>query len=81
MINSILANVVGLTSALIVIIAYVFVFALVIISLIRVSRYFLTAGREQKLIRMEIGKLAEEMHQLRQELKGDEKGSSVTKSE
>ncbi len=60
--------------------AYVFIFALVIICLIRVSRYFLTAGKEQKLIRMEIGKLAEEVHQLRHELKGGEKGNSLPKS-
>jgi hypothetical protein len=33
----------------------------------------MNAGKEQKLIRMEIGKLAEELHLLRQELK-DTKG-------
>lgn len=49
--------------------AYVFIIALVIICLVRASRYFMTAGKEQKLIRMELGKLAEEVHQLRQELK------------
>ena len=49
--------------------AYVFIFALVIICLVRVSRYFRTAGKEQKLIRMELGKVAEEVHLLRQELK------------
>ena len=38
---------------------YVFIFALVIICLIRVSTYFRTAGKEQKLIRMELGKVAE----------------------
>jgi hypothetical protein len=56
--------------------AYAFIFALIIICLIRVSRYFLTAGKEQKLIRMEIGKLAEEVHQLRQELNGGKKSNS-----
>lgn len=50
--------------------AYVFIFALIIISLIRVARYFKTAGKEQKLLRMEVGKLAEEVHLLRQEVKG-----------
>jgi ammonia channel protein AmtB len=60
--------------------AYAFIFALIIICLIRISRYFLTAGKEQKLIRMEIGKLAEEVHQLRHELKGGEKGNSLPKS-
>ena len=47
--------------------AYVFIFVLIIISLIRVSRYFKTAGKEQKLLRIEVGKLAEEVHLLRQE--------------
>ena len=47
---------------------YIFIFSVVIICLIRMSKYFSTAGKEQKLIRMEIGKLAEEVHQLRQEL-------------
>ena len=32
-------------------------------------RYLGTAGKEQKLIRMELGKLAEEVHLIRQELK------------
>ena len=54
--------------------AYVFIFSLVIICLIRIARYFRNAGREQKLIRMELGKLAEEVHLLRQEKK-DEKDS------
>ena len=53
---------------------YAFIFALVIICLIRVSTYFRTAGKEQKLIRMEIGKVGEEVHLLRQELKGEKKG-------
>ena len=48
---------------------YAFIVSLVIICLVRVGRYFSTAGKEQKLIRMEIGKLAEEVHLLRQELK------------
>ena len=49
---------------------YVFIFVLVIICLIRVARYFGNAGKEQKLMRMEMGKLAEEVHLLRQEIKG-----------
>jgi len=80
MIHNVLANMVGLAAALIVIVAYAFIFALVIICLIRVSRYFLTAGKEQKLIRMEIGKLAEEVHQLRQELKGGKNSNSSPKT-
>ena len=60
---------------------YVFIFALVIICLIRISTYFRTAGKEQKLIRMELGKVAEEVHLLRQELKTGKKGDSSSPSE
>lgn len=60
--------------------AYAFIFALVIICLIRVSRYFMTAGKEQKLIRMELGKVAEEVHLLRQELKGGKESDSSAQS-
>ena len=61
---------------LVVFAVYAFIFALVIICLVRVSRYFRTAGKEQKLIRMELGKVAEEVHLLRQELKGDKDSNS-----
>ncbi len=71
MIDSVLAlamtNFGRLLSAFLVLGAYVFIFILIIISLIRVSRYFKTAGKEQKLLRIEVGKLAEEVHLLRQE--------------
>lgn len=49
---------------------YVGLLVLVISFLIRMVRYFKTAGNEQKLIRMELGKLADEVQQLRQERKG-----------
>ena len=35
----------------------------------RAAKYFSSATREQKLLRMEMGKLAEEVHLMRQELK------------
>jgi len=50
---------------------YAFLFGLVIVCLIRVARYFGNAGKEQKLIRLELGKVAEEVHLLRQELKSE----------
>ena len=62
-------NIPGIFMVLVVFAVYAFIFALVIICLVRVSRYFRTAGKEQKLIRMELGKVAEEVHLLRQELK------------
>ena len=60
--------------------AYVFIFALIIITLIRVSRYFRNAGKEQKLLRLELGKLADEVHQIRQEMKEDKSHNSPTLS-
>lgn len=80
MIDSILALTARTASLMapIILVAYAFIFALVIICLVRVSRYYRTAGKEQKLIRMELGKVAEEVHLLRQELKeGKDSDSSA----
>ena len=67
MIDVVLAPVAA--EVLIIIAVYAFIFSLVIICLVRVSRYFRDAGKEQKLTRMDIGKLADEVQQLRQDLK------------
>lgn len=47
----------------------------------RAAKYFGTAGKEQKLMRMEMGKLAEEVRQLRQELKGGKNSNSSSQAE
>ena len=53
---------------------YVGIIVLVISFLIRVVRYFNAAAKEQKLIRMEFGKLADEVQRIRNELSnGSEK--------
>ncbi|MHC4647831.1 MAG: hypothetical protein ACYTBJ_20405 [Planctomycetota bacterium] len=80
MIASIPANWGGFVTASIVIIAYGLIIALVIICLVRASRYFMNAGKEQKLIRMELGKLAEEVHQLRHQLGGEKGGNTTAQS-
>jgi hypothetical protein len=49
---------------------YVFIFGLTIICLIRLIKYLGSAKKEQKLMRMEMGKLAEEVHLIRKEIKG-----------
>jgi hypothetical protein len=67
----------GLLLALLAMAAYVFVFGLIIISLIRVAGYFKNAGKEQKLLRIEMGKLAEEVHLLRQKIEGDKTGDAA----
>ncbi|MHC4647832.1 MAG: hypothetical protein ACYTBJ_20410 [Planctomycetota bacterium] len=74
MVNDILAFNWGGLSAVVALVFCAFIIALVIMCLIRVSRYFMNAGKEQKLIRMELGKLAEEVHQLRCELRPSGKG-------
>ena len=61
--------------------AYAVIFVLLIICLFLASRYFLRANKEQKLIRLDVGKLAEEVHLLRQELEGNKKQESSTESE
>jgi hypothetical protein len=61
--------------------AYGFIIALVIICLVRASRYFMTAGKEQKLTRIELGKLAEEVHLIREELKGGKPQDASAESE
>ena len=71
-----LVNAPGIFMVLVMVAVYAFIFALVIICLVRVSRYFRTAGKEQKLIRMELGKVAEEVHLIRQELEGDKESDS-----
>ena len=81
MIDGILANMVGFGGFIVVIVVYVFIFALIIICLIRVSRYCMTSGKERKLMRMELGKLAEEVHLLRKELKSKDEGNSPAQSE
>jgi len=55
---------------------YGFIFALIIIGLVRLVKFLGSAGKEMKLTRMEVGKLAEEVHLLRQELKGDKDSDS-----
>ncbi len=61
-------DVCGVMAALVVYLIYGLIVALIIIALWRIGRYFRSAGTEQKLTRMELGKLAEEVHLLREEL-------------
>ena len=78
----------GFLVAPVLIAAYVFIFALVIILVIRAARFFMFAGRyfkkadeERKRMRIEVGKIGEEVHLLRQELKGGKNSDSSTQSE
>ena len=60
---------------------YVGILVLVISFLIRMVKYFKKSGNEQHLIRMELGKLADEVQQLRQELKEVKGAGSSARSQ
>jgi hypothetical protein len=47
--------------------------ALLIVGLIRLIKFLGSVPKEQKLLRMELGKLAEEVHQIRKELSPNKK--------
>ena len=51
-----------------------------VICIWRAAKYFGSATIEQKLLRIEMGKLAEEVHLLRKEMKGDKKQASSIES-
>jgi ammonia channel protein AmtB len=51
-------------------VVYVFIIALVIICLIRMVKYLATSSKEQRLIRMELSKVAEEVHLMREKIEG-----------
>jgi len=61
---------------LIIFLVYGGILVLIIIGLLRLVRFLGTANKEMKLTRMEVGKLAEEVHLLRQELKGGKDSNS-----
>jgi len=54
--------------------------AFVIFCIHRIGKFFDSGRKEQKLIRMELSKLAEEVHLLRQELKDTKENDSPARS-
>ena len=63
---------------LLIILVFVPILILLTIGLIRLVRDLGSAGKEQKLMRIEMGKLAEEVHLLRREIKGDKNDNNST---
>jgi predicted Holliday junction resolvase-like endonuclease len=57
----------------VILLVYVFIFSLVIIGLIRLVKFLGTSANEQKRIRMELSKVAEEVQRMRQRLEGEER--------
>jgi len=60
----------GIILFIVLLTVYVGIPVLVISFLIRMVKYFKKSGNEQKMIRLELGKIADEVQQLRQELRG-----------
>ncbi len=52
-------------------------FCLLFICIYRAAKFFDGAGKEQKLLRIEMGKMAEEMHLMRREMKGIKNGDAL----
>lgn len=67
---------INIGGGLIIFLVYGGILVLIIIGLLRLVRFLGTANKEMKLTRMEVGKLAEEVHLLRQELKGGKNSNS-----
>jgi hypothetical protein len=61
-------NILTIIGLLIYVFVVVLIIALIISCLIRLSRFLKTAGNEQKLTRLEIGKLAEEVKNISKKL-------------
>ena len=57
------------------------ILCLIIVGLIRLARFLGTANKEMQRMRMEVGKLAEEIHLLREASEVGHKRSSETKPE
>ena len=60
---------------------FVALVVLVVVCIYRAAEYFGSAKKEQKLLRIEMGKLAEEVYQIRQELKEIKGKDSPSRSE
>lgn len=65
-------------SGTVLLLVYAFVIVLIIIAVVIFIRFLNSGMREMKLMRMEVGKLAEELRLLRNDLKGKRRSSSST---
>jgi hypothetical protein len=66
-------------SGTVLLLVYAFVIVLIIIAVVIFIRFLNSGMREMKLMRMEVGKLAEELRLLRHDLKGRSRNGSSTK--
>ena len=58
----------GMLSVILVVVLYGVILSLIIIALVRLVRFLGTANKEMQRTRMEVGKLAEEVHVLGEKL-------------
>jgi hypothetical protein len=58
----------------------IFFYIPLVICIWRAAKYFGSAGKEQKLLRIEMGKLAEEVHLLRKDMNGYKKQATSIES-
>ena len=58
----------------------IFFYIPLVVCIWRAAKYFGSAGKEQKLLRIEMGKLAEEVHLLRQEMNTDNERATSMES-
>lgn len=65
-------------SGTVLLLVYAFVIVLIIIAVVIFIRFLSSGMREMKLMRMEVGKLAEELRLLRNDLKGRSRSESST---
>ncbi len=65
-------------SPAVLLLVYAFVIVLIIIAVFIFIRFLNSGMREMKLMRMEVGKLAEELRLLRHDLKDNRRSSSST---
>jgi hypothetical protein len=63
-------------SGILLLLVYAFAIVLIIIAVVIFIRFLSNGIREMKLMRLEVGKLAEELRLLRQDFKGNRRSSS-----
>ena len=79
MITNILAGVA--IGGIVVFLIYGSILVLIFVVLFRIVKFLTTGNKEQKLMRMEMGKLADQVLQIKDQIKTDKKSNSPTESD
>ena len=70
----------GTIEWLVILVVSVIAFGIPVLLVVLFVRYVLRSNRERRRLRLELGKLADELEQMRKQAKGDEKDDSSGKS-